>query len=334
MCTAITYRTKDHYFGRNLDLEYTYHETVTVTPKNYAFHFRKAGTVKQHYAIIGMAYVSDNYPLYYDATNEAGLSMAGLHFPGNAHYANLCDATVTFYPKLTILSPFEFIPYILSRCASVPEAKEALNNILLADIPFNNELPNTPLHWLIADRATSVVVEVQTDGMHIYDNPVGILTNNPPFPQQLFQLNLHMQLSTGIPQNRFSPNLSLTPYSRGMGAIGLPGDLSSPSRFVRAAFVKENSVSGDGEAESVNQFFHILGSVEMQRGCIPLDNRQYDITVYSSCCNTDKGIYYYTTYDNRQIVGVDMHREDLEQCELISYPLYTDSKLHIINRHK
>ena len=86
MCTAVTYKTKDSYFGRNLDLEYSYKETVTITPRNYPFKFRKVGDNNKHFAIIGMAYVSDNYPLYYDAINEKGLGMAGLNFPSNAHY--------------------------------------------------------------------------------------------------------------------------------------------------------------------------------------------------------------------------------------------------------
>ena len=86
MCTAITYHTKEHYFGRNLDLEYSYAEQVVVTPRQYKFAFRQVGTVSSHYAMIGMAYVQDGYPLYYEATNEKGLSMAGLNFPDNAYY--------------------------------------------------------------------------------------------------------------------------------------------------------------------------------------------------------------------------------------------------------
>ena len=86
MCTAITYKTKHHYFGRNLDLEVSYGEKVTITPRNFPFHFRKVKDLKYHYAMIGVATVVDNVPLYYDATNEKGLSMAGLNFPGNADY--------------------------------------------------------------------------------------------------------------------------------------------------------------------------------------------------------------------------------------------------------
>jgi len=106
-----------------------------------------------------------------------------------------------------------------------------------------------------------------------------------------------------------------------MRAIGLPGDLSSQSRFVRAAFVKMNSVSGDCESESISQFFHIMGAVDQQRGCCILDNGNYEITIYTSCCNADKGIYYYTTYGNHQITSVNMHKENLDSAELIKYPL-------------
>ena len=86
MCTAITYKTKAHYFGRNLDLEYSYNETITIMPRNFPLRFRHVKSPQTYYAMIGMATVADNYPLFYEATNEKGLSMAGLNFPGNAEY--------------------------------------------------------------------------------------------------------------------------------------------------------------------------------------------------------------------------------------------------------
>lgn len=147
------------------------------------------------------------------------------------------------------------------------------------------------------------------DGLKIYDNPTGVMTNNPPFDQQMFLLNNYRGLSPRQPENRFSEKLPLECYSRGMGALGLPGDLSSASCFARVAFTKMNSVSGDSEEESVGQFFHILGSVEQQRGCCEVAEGKYEITIYTSCCNATKGIYYYTTYTNRQITAVDMHRK-------------------------
>lgn len=165
MCTAATYATKDHYFGRTLDYEFSYHEAVTITPRNYPFRFRKMTVLEHHYAIIGMAMVIDDYPL-------------------------------------------------------------------------------SPLHWMISDKESSLTVECVKEGLKIYNNPIGILTNNPPFDFQMLHLSNYMNLTSKVAVSRFSDAFNLDAYSRGMGAIGLPGDLSSASRFVKAAFTKTNSFSG------------------------------------------------------------------------------------------
>lgn len=324
MCTAITLTTHDHYFGRNLDLEYSYIETITITPRNFPFAFRQKDTLYQHYSMIGTAFVQDNYPLYYDASNEKGLSMAGLNFPENAYY---------FPPQeeKDNIAPYEFIPWILGQCATVAEARVLLHRLSLLNEPFSASLPLSPLHWIIADKNESIIVESLKNGLQIHDNPVGVLTNNPPFEMQLFHLNNYMNLSNDQPENHFSKNLDLKKYSNGMGAIGLPGDWSSQSRFVRAGFSKMNSRCGNSEEESVNQFFHLLGSVEFPRGCVEMEKDVYEITVYSSCCNTDRGIYYYKTYENFCITAVDMHHENLESTELICYPMSKTTEFHLQN---
>lgn len=324
MCTAATYKTKDFYFGRTLDYEFSYGDEVTITPENYPFHFLQKGSLKSHYALIGMAHVENDYPLYYDAVNDRGLGMAGLNFVGNAFYHETTGGRDN-------IAQFEFIPWILCQCASVKEARALIERINLLNTPFSDKLPVSQLHWIVSDKTECITVEPLKEGIKIYENPVGILTNNPPFDMQMFALNNYMGLSTKEPKDTFAPNLPLKTYSRGMGALGLPGDLSSGSRFVKAVFTKMNSVSGEGEAESVSQFFHILNSVDQQRGCCELANGKYEITLYTSCCNADKGIYYYTTYDNHQITAVEMHREDLSGSELIRYPLRKEEQIYIQN---
>ena len=131
MCTAATYKTKDFYFGRTLDYEFSYGDEITITPRNYAFDFRHTSTCSSHYAIIGMAHIAGNYPLYYDAINEKGLGMAGLNFVGNAVYAEPDDSKEN-------VAQFEFIPYILSKCASVSDAKNLLAKINLTGTPFSD----------------------------------------------------------------------------------------------------------------------------------------------------------------------------------------------------
>ncbi len=314
MCTAAVLQGRDFYFGRNLDLDCSYHEEIVVTPRKYPFRFRRAREIASHYAMIGMAYVAEDYPLYYEAVNEAGLSMAGLNFPGNADYKPLVEGADN-------ISPFEFIPWILSQCATLDQAREKLERLNLVSIPFNGELPLATLHWIISGKEGSLTVESVKEGLKVYDNPVGILTNNPPFEYHMTNLVNYMNLSAEKAQNRFSGQLPLEEYSRGMGAVGLPGDLSSASRFVRAAFTKLNSRCGDSEDECVSQFFHILGSVEQQRGCVHVGEGKYEITVYSCCCNADRGIYYYKTYGNSRITAVDMHREDLNGSSLARCPM-------------
>lgn len=317
MCTAVSFLRGEHYFGRTLDLECSYEETVTVTPRNYPFSFRSGPTLNNHYALIGVAHVEEGYPLYYDAVNEKGLGMAGLNFPVSASY----QAQVNGRDNI---APFELIGWVLGRCAGLSEARRLLERVNLIHEPFSDTLPVTPLHWLVADRSGALVVESTVDGLHLYDNPVGVLTNEPPFPMQMWNLSQYMGLSCQPAINRLAPEVDLRAVSRGMGAVGLPGDLSSASRFVRAAFVGCNSVCEENEVARVGQFFHILGSVDQPQGCVRLENGALVRTVYASCCNTDRGIYYYRTYGDSHIRAVDLRREDLDGQTLSVYPMKED----------
>lgn len=323
MCTAITYQTKGFYFGRTLDYEHDFGQMVTVTPRRYPFCFDGVTTVDNHYAIIGMACVQDGYPLYFDAMNEQGLAMAGLNFVGNAVYHEKKSEKVN-------IPHYAFISWILSQCANLTEAKAKLKCVNLTDDAFQN-LPPAQLHWIIADKSGALIVESTKDGLFVYDNPVGVLTNNPTFPEQCFQLNNYLNLTPNEPENRFSDKIELSTYSRGMGALGLPGDLSSQSRFVRAVFGKLNSISGSSEEESVSQCFHILDTVKQINGCCRLGNDACEITRYAACCSADQKIYYYKTYDNHQINAVHLDRCNLDSTSLQCYPLANKQQIKDAN---
>ena len=325
MCTALAYKTKDFYFGRTLDYESSYGEEIVITPRQYPFAFRNGAKRNEHYALIGMAHVAGGYPSYYEAVNEKGLGMAGLNFVGNACYGKEKEG------KDNIAS-FELIPWILGQCSTVKEVRELLEKINVTNLAFHESFPVSPLHWLIADEKETITVEAVEEGLFVYDNPVGVLTNNPPFPQQMFQLNNYMHLSPKQPKNLFSERLKLQTYSRGMGALGLPGDLSSASRFVRAAFTKLNAIATQKEEDSVGQFFHIMGTVEQSKGCCEVNEGAYEYTIYTSCCNASKGIYYYTTYFNHQINAVDMHEEDLDGKKVVVYPVLQEETIHYQNK--
>ena len=324
MCTAISWCGKHHYFGRNLDLEYVFDERIVIAPRNFPFSFRFHPTLSKHYAMIGTATVADGYPLYYEATNEVGLSIAGLNFPGNAAYLSPRKDKIN-------LAPFELIPWILGRCANLDEARTVLEQTNLVNTPFSGDWPLSPLHWIIADRNGAVVAEPMADGLHLYDDPIGVLTNNPPFPYHLDHLSAYMALSPRQAKNHFSTTFPLQPYSNGMGAMGLPGDYSSASRFIKAAFVKENSHGGETLESDVVQFFHLLRAVEMPRGSVIMPDGRYEITQYTSCCDSDSCVYYYTTYESSTIHAVAMHTKKRDGCKLEIYPMLRTCQIQLQN---
>lgn len=346
MCTCITYENGEFYFGRNLDLDCNFGECVVITPRCFPLEFRNGKTQESHYAMIGMASSAGlkgdrPFPLYAEAVNEKGLCMAGLNFPGNAVYRKEA-------PEAENVASFELIPWILGSCASIEEAETLLKTVCITDWAFMENLPPAPLHWMLADQSRCLVMEAVAEGLKIYENPFGVLTNNPPFDYHRMNMNNYMNITAGSPSSRFaarrggecpeirmeknlrggSPKsgtesgegrdcLTLKPYSQGMGAIGLPGDASSASRFVRAAFLKWNSVSEKTETANVSQFFHILDGVSMVRGTVITEAGTYDVTTYSCCINTRTGTYYYKTYDDSRIRTVDMHQYDLEGRTLL-----------------
>lgn len=325
MCTSIVLKERSVYFGRNLDLEYSFGERVVVTPRNYGFKFRAhREELKSHYAMIGMATAAGGYPLYAEAVNEKGLYMAGLNFPGNAYYKDM-------EPDRDNITPFELIPWILGKAADISEARKLIERLNIFNQAFSEKMPLAPLHWHISDGESTLVMEQTGEGLKLFDDPIGVLTNNPTFDFHLMNLNRYMNLSPEQAENRFSKTASLKTFGEGMGAIGLPGDSSPSSRYIKTAFLKLNSVQGEGEEGCVSQFFHILDSVAMVRGSVITEAGNNDITTYSCCINGDKGIYYYKTYENNRISAVDMFKEDLEASEIKEFPLSEKQDIYFAN---
>ncbi len=322
MCTAIALNNKGLLFGRTMDISYSFNEQVVITPRNYQLTLKEEVNLIEHYAIIGMACVIEDYPLYADAMNEEGLCMAGLNFKGYAYYET------KVMPDKKNITPYEFIPYILGQCASVSEAITRVRDISLISIPFQEGLDVSPLHWMLSDEVKSVVIEYGEKGLEIFDNPIGVMCNNPGFDYHLLNLNNYLKLSVHEPKNTCLKECSLISLGHGAGALGLPGDTSSPSRFVRAAFVKSNAVLE--EKHRLSQFFHILDSVKVVKGVAFNEKLEADYTTYSSCMDTKSGVYYYNTYYSNQLVGVRLHDTVLEGNELVVHSLIVENEIQII----
>lgn len=321
MCTAISYHSQSHYFGRTLDLEFSYGEQVVITPRNRVFLLKNGSVFRTAYAMIGMATVMEDYPLYYEAANEAGLAAAGLNFVGNAVYQA---------PKegMENITPFELIPWMLGQATTVQEVRSLFANLNLSNQPFSAQVPLAQLHFMFSDRRESLVVEATADGIHLYDNPYHVMTNNPPFAYHRWNMNNYLNLSPRNGENQFSQAYPLSNYGVGMGALGLPGDVSSSSRFVRAAFHLTNAVKEETEVGCVTQFFHIMDSVSMMKGSTLTQQGACDITQYTSCINTEQGIYYYKTYGNNQITAISLHEVDLNGKQLIVFPLRKEQSIY------
>lgn len=291
MCTVVTLKKGSLFFGRNMDIDFDFGQQAVILPRECPVVTGNAGTLLRHYALIGTARMEDGVPMYAEACNEKGLCMAGLNFPGNAVYAERAKE------GKTSLATFELIPYVLGKCASVKEATELLQNAEITSDAFKPTLPVAPLHWIVVDETGSVTVERTQKGLAVYDNLLGVLTNNPPFPFHLKNVKKYAGLSASFDQNS-GARVDKTDFSEGLGAVGLPGDFSSPSRFVKAWFLLENSICGESVKEKVSQTFHILSAVAMIRGAVKTESGREDVTAYSCCIDARRHAYYYKTYDS------------------------------------
>lgn len=319
MCTTIA---RGQYFGRNMDLDCSFGERIVITPRDYVFDYRKVAPMPRHYAMIGMAAVSENYPLYADAMNEKGLCMAGLNFPGNAYYPDQMNAE-----KYNV-SPFELIPWVLGQCASIAEAKALMDETHLISVPFSGNLSLTPLHWHIADKSGSVVLESTASGLGIYDNPVGVLTNNPPFDFHLANLSHYANLSNQTPQDEVFLRMGSKMPGMGLGAHGLPGDYSSASRFIKAAWLN-CFAEIENETEAIAQMLHMLSAVSPIKGAVLTADGESHYTTYTACMDAHNGAYYYKTYFDTQLRAVKLSEYPFEGAELHQVSLCEEEKQKI-----
>ncbi len=340
MCTALSLLSKDkHYFGRNNDLEYQWGQEIVITPRNYVWDYKYQPSAKCQHAIIGMAYNlplgNKKYPLYAECANEKGLAAAGLNFPSNAFYPEHGAIKGAFE-----LAPYELIPYVLSNFSTVKEVQAWLAkvNLQLVNTPIIPQIPPAPLHVIFYDKNDDcITLEPTKDGLKIYDNELGILTNNPPFDWQLQNLAFYQNL--GVEQKTESTwvKYKSMPFGQGFASVGMPGDWTPPSRFVRTAFLKAVSDGIKENEAALTQFFHILDNVAMVKGSIRFPSHQpgvvsEDITLYTSCIDLEESIFYYKTYFNNQIEAVCLMNENLDSLEPIAYPFAQKQSIKFLNK--
>lgn len=329
MCTSLSIKSNKGYsfFGRNMDLAYDFNQSVLILPRKCQYKDKVTGNmIKTNYAIIGIGTVIDNHPAMADGMNEKGLACAGLNFDGYAYFE---DRPVQ--GKINI-APYDFIHWVLSNHETVDEVKSAISNIELVNIPINKNTPVSMLHWMIVDKTgKSIVVEKTKEKLAVYDNNVGVMTNNPTFDWHLTNLNEYLYLTPNQPKETKWSNQNLKALGVGAGTLGIPGDFASVSRFVRIAYIRSNTPLIDDNISAITQFFHMLDYVKMVKGGVVAQDGMEDLTRYSSCMDQEKGIYYYKNYDNNRINAVDMSKEDLNGSEIKVFPYLTTEDINYQN---
>ena len=278
MCTAIS---DGNIFGRTLDLEYTLNEEIIETEVGFEFNLIHEGAVKCKHKIHGCGIKRNGFPLYYDAANESGLAMAALNFPLSAKYG-------TDSKRAHTLASFEVIPAVLAKCENLASAIKYLSDVAISNESFSEDLPASKLHWMIADKSSAAVLESAESGIHIYENPFGILTNEPEFPYHRANAAFYVHLSPTPSTNTLCPDIPLPYISHSLGALGLPGDNSSPSRFIRALYNLKNTIPETEPSEKINRFFHIADTVSQPNGTSYTPDGKPIKTVYTVCYELDR----------------------------------------------
>ena len=291
MCTAIAIRKNGLFFGRNMDIENHFGERIIYTPRHFSINYRHEAD-EGGYSVLGIGTVIDGVPLYADGVNEKGLCIAGLNFRYNAKYGKSKMNEVN-------LAPYEIIPYLLRRCESVGEIKKLISTVNITDTPINSETPIPYLHFFVADKHSSMVIEPTFGGVKLYDNPYNILTNNPQFPYHLSRLKQYSNLENRTPPATFYKKEL---YSLGLGAYGLPGDPSSSSRFVRGEYFLRNLVVEEGEETAST--FRVLDALVVPKGAVMNESGKEHYTIYSCCIDADNLCYHVRSYDGLAVKSV------------------------------
>jgi len=246
-----------------------------------------------------------NKPIVLDGINEKGLYFGAFYFNGLAEYQKLTKDN-----QAEAISSEELGNYILSQFSSVDEVKKALPNLVIVGTWIKEINKFAPLHYAVSDRSgESIVIEITKSGLKIFDNTVNVVTNNPTYDWHLTNLDNYVGLTNKNKGEQIVGRQTLKPVSEGTGLFGLPGDHSSPSRFVRATAAANSALPSKNADEAVFKAFHILNHFDIPKGSIreEINEKLFtDYTVWTSVADTKNNVYYYKTYLAQQVEKIDL----------------------------
>jgi len=320
-CTGIQIKTQDgnYIFARSMEFSESFmsHDLIAV-PRNYKFIGQtptgKPGMAWQvKYGFVGFA--PSGQKLVDDGLNEKGLHVGGFFFPGYAQYEDVAEADYS-----NSISCLEIVSWVLATCSTVEEARQQLPKIHVSAVvdPALGYAP--PLHMFISDKSgDAVIVEFVSGKTNIHENKVNVITNSPDYIWQTTNLRNYIGLKAeNLPAMTINGN-QFAQLGQGSGAIGLPGDFTPPSRFVRAAFLVNSALQGKNIDEGISVAFHILNQFDIPLGAVKSVENQaavYDTTQWTSAADLSGCRYFYHTYNDRGVRVVDLKALDLNAAEV------------------
>lgn len=318
MCTAIRFANASGnlFFGRNLDWVESFGEGILATPRSFSYEYAFGAEHREKpLAVLGVGAIMGGRPMYFDCANERGLAVAGLNFPGYAafpHQPSQGKCNVATY---------EFPLWVARNFDSADSVETALRNVELVSRTVPGQAESL-LHWTVSDASRCIVVESTADGIHVYENRIGVLANQPEFPWHVENLRNYMCATSSMPQPATWGAQELTAWGAGVGMHGIPGDVSSPSRFVRAAYTNANYPVQDSEEDNVARLFHTLANVQMVEGCAKVADGRFEKTLFTSGFSAGSNTYYASTYGNPQVRAFPMEGFDMDGARLQTEGLY------------
>ncbi len=312
-CTGIIIKTENGVTipARTMEFGFDVRSNILVIPKGTPLQFLssmddKVGfQTKAKYGFAGMNAVEKQ--IVVDGVNEAGLYLGCFYFSGFAVYDKLTNTN-----QSKAVSSEEMGNYILGSFATVDEVIEGLKDITVVGSYIKDINGEAPFHYAITDKSgRSVVVEYTAAGLNVYENTVNAVCNNPTYDWHLTNLRNYVNLAVDNSKGFTLNGEKYTPLGEGTGMLGLPGDYTSPSRFVRATAFANAALPSKNAEEGVFRAFHTLNAFDIPKGVVRQKEEAgvlTDYTVWTSAVDTKNQYYYYKTYKNQAIQKLDLHK--------------------------
>lgn len=304
MCTAINFLNQKHEnaFGRTMDFHYILDPRLVAFPAGTAWENTLGKIYTDQYGVAGIVRHAKNLYVMFDGVNEKGLAGGALYFHGYADFPQPSQQD-----DKAQIPALDFLHYALGSCMSLDDLRLLLTKSTLVGIRDSLTGTVAPIHWMFTDLSgKSLVVEQTKSGLHVYENHVGVMTNSPDFSWQMTNLRNYMEAAPEQVGQTDWNGFQMEPFGQANGTSILPGGYTPPARFVRTVYQKLHMIQPKGMEESVINGFHVLEGVTLPNGIVKTSNGAFDYTQYTAMIDLPNQVYYFKTYENPQIIRVDV----------------------------